>query len=182
MTTDTLFAQIAHDIRGSVGSLRLVLGAVIDEDDPTSRAALIHAADDEARRLAAGLAALPALETALTDRTEPVALDLGDALRTAATVVSNYQASVDLHLSDPVVVRSRPAVLARTLPALLLLPCALSGATEVRVVVLGDRASITCSGTTLWTEGRRLAVALAGANDWTVEDGPAAMHIEAPIL
>ena len=121
------------------------------------------------------------LGAAATDNAEPVALDLGDALGAAATVLMHHRAAVTLQLSDPVEVRCRPAVLAQSLPALLLLPCALTNETVVQVLVDGGHASITCSGTPLWPEGRRLAEALAEANGWTISDGPAVLQLRVPI-
>ena len=85
MNDDDAIRRFAHDARGSLGTIRLSIGAVLDDaagQDEFIRE-MLTTADVEARRLAACLAALPVLvglAEAGADRT----VDAAALLRTAA--------------------------------------------------------------------------------------------------
>ena len=182
VNADQVFAEVAHDLRGVLGSMRLVITSAIDEDDPGQRRTLLQLADDEAKRGAAGLAALPALALAFTgDDADPTAVDLPPALAAAAAAAGRYGATVNIVTSRPAQVTCRPDVLALALPALFLLAAGLDGATDVSAMPteLG-RVEIVCRGGALWPQGRKLAGRLVGALDGTIIDTDTGIRFTLP--
>lgn len=158
-----VFGEAAHDLRGGLGSLRLVMSSLVDDDDPSSRAALLRLADEEAVRLAAGLAALPALGLAATDRSEPTEIDLRDALAEAAVATTRHGGRVDIGDVPPVRVFARLEVTTLVLPALFMLACGTEGSTSVSAQLVLGRVVISCTGATLWPQARHLVPRLAEA-------------------
>lgn len=155
------FAEFAHDLRGAMGSLRLVVSSLLDEGDPESRRLLLNLADEELRRVAAAAGALPALAVAATDRSEPVSLELEGALADAVTTAARYGVRATRLGSAPGDVLGRPAVLALVLPALIQLAAAATGETSVRTKTGGDGVAISCTCGTLWPQARHLFTRLA---------------------
>lgn len=85
MTPDPVDAMAAavHDVRGSIGSIRLALTSVLDEmaDDADDFCrSMLTGAEAECRRLNASLTALPALVAAGTDKSDMSTVELGPAL------------------------------------------------------------------------------------------------------
>lgn len=163
MNGKDVFAEVAHDLRGALGSLRLVMSALVDDDDPVSRRNLLSMADDEAQRIALGLAALPALGLAATDDSDPVSVDLAAALEAAVMATARYGATVSLENTPPSEVSSRPAVLALVLPALLLLASGTNGTTEVSTESGPGWVAISCVCDQLWPQAHHLTARLAHA-------------------
>lgn len=90
-------AAALHDIRSSVGSIRLALTSVLDdEEDAEFRRTMLSSAEEESRRLNAALTALPALVAAATDSSTPVTFDLNGLLRQAADDAGRRQVEVQV--------------------------------------------------------------------------------------
>lgn len=163
MNATEVFSEAAHDLRGGLGSLRLVMSSLVDDDDPQSRAGLVRMADDETVRLAAGLLALPALGLAATDQSEPTDVDLSAALTEAALATARHGGRVEVGDVPSVRVIARHEVMALVLPALLLLACGVEGTTLVRVELQDTRVAISCTSAPLWPQARHLVPRLAEA-------------------
>lgn len=174
MNGEEVFAEVAHDLRGALGSLRLVMGSLIDEEDREHRVAMLRLADEETQRIAAGLAALPALGLAATDRSAVSPIDLRGALAEARDAAGRLGATVSLGEVAAVSVVSRPAVLALVLPALLVLASGVEGSTEVSAQEADGRVVINCTVGPLWPQARHLVprlVEAAGGEATTVASG-----------
>src|SRR4051794_23631307 len=100
-------AAAVHDVRSSIGSIRLALTSVLDDDeDAEFRRSMLSGAEEESRRLNASLTALPALVAAMTDVSEPAPVDLVAALRDAAESAKRREVDVRVEPSGPVPVRA----------------------------------------------------------------------------
>lgn len=163
MNPTEVFAEAAHDLRGGLGSLRLVMSSLVEDDDPQSRAGLLRLADDETVRLAAGLPALPALGLAATDQSEPTDVDLPAALAEAAVATARHGGRVEVGDVPSARVIARVQVIALVLPAVFLLACGIEGATVVRVEIMDARVAISCKSAPLWPQARHLVHRLAQA-------------------
>lgn len=178
MNAAEAFTQVEHDLRGSVGSLRLVLTMLLDDDRLADQRPLLAAADDEVRHVAAELAALPALAVAVSDHGAALEMDLTEALHAAAASARRHEVAVALQDDPPLVVRARPHVIERALPALLVLAAGPSCSTQVHVERGDGGPTLWCSGPPLRPQSRRLAGLLADALGWTVVDGPTGLRLE----
>ena len=163
MNGKEVFAEVAHDLRGALGSLRLVMSSLVDDDDPVRQRELLRLADEETRRIALGLAALPALGLAATDDSDPVAVDLVSLLDAAVQDTARYGATVSLARVSPVEVTCRPAVLALVLPALFVLASGMSGATVVSAEAGPGWVCVSCVSEPVWPQARHLVTRLADA-------------------
>jgi hypothetical protein len=126
-----LTSAAVHDVRGSLGSIRLAVTSLLaDDDDAEFRKMMLDTVELETRRLDVALTGLQALTLALTDRRAVERVALGDALRAAAADAARRDVVTDLvGNADPPVV-ARPDALRAVLAALL----AIVGNGESRVV------------------------------------------------
>lgn len=182
MNGEAVFVEVAHDLRGAIGSLRLVISSLIDEEDPAHRAVMLQLADDEALRMAAGLAALPALSLAITDATPAQPVDLRAAMAAAGAVAARYGARVELGDVPAASVAGRPGVIALALPALLLLACGIEGECEVSGEVVAGGVEVTCTGGPLWPQARHLVPHLAQAVGGASDTGAAGVRFTLSVL
>lgn len=156
-----VFVEVAHDLRGALGSLRLVMSSLVDDDDASNRGQMLVLADAETQRIAAGLAALPALGLAATEDTPPVIVDLVGALNAAASEAARYGARVSVRALPAIHVTCRASVLALVLPALFLLAAGTGGDTQVLTEVGAADVVVACSYAEIWPQARHLATRLA---------------------
>lgn len=176
MSVEVDFARIAHDIRGSLGSLRMVCNLLRDEPGLGEHRGLLASAENEIHRLAAGLVALPALAAAAAEADEPTDVDLAPEVRDAVAVAAQHGEPVRADGIPDIRVRARPAALRRGLPALLVLAAAQPEGSDVTVVVDDDRATLRFRGP-LWPQGRYLAGLLATSIGWTLDDDSEALCV-----
>lgn len=163
MTEVDAFAEFAHDLRGAMGSLRLVISSLLDEDEVEQRRLLLNLADEEVQRVAATASALPALAIAAADRSTPVSVDLDGAIAAAVAASTRYgvRATPPALVSGSVL--SRPAVLALVLPAVIQLAAGATGATSVTAEAVAGGVALTCTCGPLWPQARHLFTRLAEA-------------------
>lgn len=116
-----LSSAAVHDVRGSVGSIRLAVTSVLadGDDDAEFRQMMLTTIETETRRLDAALSGLQALTDALTDSEQPERVDLGEALRQAAAQAARRQVATDVESLDAMTVTARPAALRAVIAALL---------------------------------------------------------------
>ena len=118
----TALRDVVHDLRSSLGSIRLVLTSVLDEPDASIEDVrpLLVGAEAETRRLAATIAAVPALVEAAMDHERRVITDLGVVLDAAVADARRR----DVHVS----VSGRPGqvALAPTAPGVLSALCGIT--------------------------------------------------------
>jgi len=134
-------AAAVHDVRSSVGSIRLAVTSVLEDDeDADFRRTMLSGAEAETRRLNGALAALPALVAAMTDVSESAPVDLVAALRDAADSAKRREVDVSVEPSAPVHVRARAASLTEVLAAVCVLVADAGG--DVVADAAGTRARI----------------------------------------
>ncbi|HVE93939.1 MAG TPA: hypothetical protein VNB24_03390 [Acidimicrobiales bacterium] len=170
MTDVEAFAEFAHDLRGAMGSLRLVMSSLVDEDDAEQRRVFLTMAEDEVQRVAVTATALPALGAAASDQSTPVAVDLSAALADAAAGALRYGVRATVQSGEPTQVLSRPDVLALVLPAVFQLAAGTSGATVVVTETINHSVAITCRTGALWPQARHLFARLVLAANGTAAD------------
>jgi len=162
--TDTdAFAEFAHDLRGAMGSLRLVVSSLLDDDDPDHRGALLKLADEEVQRVAVTAGALTALGASAGDRSTPVPVDLDGAVTDAVAACTRYGVRVTVPTTVAGRVLARPAVLAHALPAVFQLASGTLGATDVTVEAVDDGVAVACSCGAMWPQARHLFARLVDA-------------------
>jgi signal transduction histidine kinase len=117
---DDVLSDVVHDIRTSVGSVRLAVTSLLGEedDDPEYRRITLTAADDEVRRLNASLTAIPALTAAHADQGGEGAVPLASLMREAVREAGRRNVTVEVERSTRTRVQAK-ATAARTLGALL---------------------------------------------------------------
>ena len=127
-------AAAVHDVRGSVGSIRLALTSVlddIDDGDVEFRRSMLSGAEAECRRLNASLTALPAIVAAGVDSSAPAAVDLRPSLEAACEEAGRRQVNVKLGVAGRVAASVRAESLAPAIAAL----CIVVGDGDADVVV-----------------------------------------------
>lgn len=136
---------VLHEVRSRIGAIRLAVTTLQDGDpgEPL-RGSLLQTADRETIRISTELAAVTALVACLTDRSAPGEVDLGGALRRAASAAQRLGVRAKFQGKGPVVVRARSAAVDSALPAL------------VRLVADGDGEAII----SVKREGREVVVRL----------------------
>jgi len=139
-------AAAVHDVRGSVGSIRLALTSVLEEiDDPDVefRRSMLAGAEAECRRLNASLTALPALVAAGVDSSQPAAADLVACLEAAREDAARRQVDVVVDASGPVQASVRSASITEALAALCVVVADGDGAVVVGAREEGGHAVVT---------------------------------------
>jgi hypothetical protein len=138
--------EVTHETRGSVGTIRLAMTTLLEDGiDEATRVELVKAADTEAVRLVAELAAVPALVAALVDHSPPEPVDLTAALRRANREVSGLGVSVRARGRTPLVVLGHPDSLDAVLTGLIRVSVA-CGATEISARAVDDAAEVLFAG------------------------------------
>ncbi|HUQ83175.1 MAG TPA: hypothetical protein VM076_18630 [Gemmatimonadaceae bacterium] len=163
MSDPEAFEEFAHDLRGTMGSLRLVMSSLIDEEDAEQRGAFLALAEEEVQRVAVCAGALPAL--AAVDRSASAEIDLGPALADAALAALRYGVRATVAPAASARVLSQPVALASVLPALFQLAAGTTGATTVSCEPSPGGVRIECTTATMWPQARHLVarlVAVAG--------------------
>jgi hypothetical protein len=105
MTLDDVVSDAVHELRGTIGSIRLLITSLIDDgDDPEYRMSMLTKADAEVLRLSHAVGALPALIRATTDLTPTEPVDLEAACAKAGIRVEGASGVVvmarSLYLAD----------------------------------------------------------------------------------
>jgi hypothetical protein len=161
-------ADVAHDARGAVGTIRLAVTALLDiGDDAAVRDELLGSVAEEASRLALELAALAPLVGALTDRAKPAPVDIVEVLRRAGADVAG----------EPVLlVLARPTSLDAALAALL----ALVGATTAEIDDVTAPATVRLPGARLPRPDSRLVDYLVRGIGATSRPGVDGLTLEFP--
>lgn len=160
-----VIADITHDARGAVGTIRLAVTTLLETDnDAALREQLLRAVDEEAGRLVAELSAAPALVAASLDTSLATPVDLIAALDAAATALRTADVIVRVTAAGPLLVRAREDTLVEVLTALLRV-AASRGADEVIAGTADGTVEVRFSGATL---GGRLVHHLIAA----ITDGP----------
>lgn len=176
MTVEADFARIAHDMRGALGSLRMVCGLLHEDPALGDHRALLTSAEIEIQRLAAGLTALPPLAAAAAGPEEMTEVELLGEIRRAAATSAHHGAPARIGDIAPIEVHARAAALRLGLPALLVLAAAETGGTEITAAVDSDGVTLCCAGK-LWPQGRHLARLLAASIGWALEDDSDGMRL-----
>lgn len=111
---------VLHEVRSRIGAIRLAVTTLQDGDpgEPL-RGSLLQTADRETIRISTELAAVTALVACLTDRSTPGEVELGGALRRAASATQRLGVHVKVRGRGPAVIRARSASVDSALPALL---------------------------------------------------------------
>lgn len=164
--TDESLREFVHDARGSLGSIRLSIDSLLEDDgDLDFRRLMLRAVDTETRRLAACLDALPA--TLIEPSAVPEEIDLVVASSHAARRASETGLSVRLSAPANFVVSTplEPADVGEGLLATLRLAAGAKAALDVEVGRDGNEVVI--SGGERWPMAahllHRLSTALGAA-------------------
>jgi hypothetical protein len=137
--------EVTHETRGAVGTIRLAMTTLLEDGiDEATRVELVKAADTEALRLVAELAALPALVAALVDDAPPAPVDLSAALRRINRDLSGLGVAVRARGRTPLVVLG-DANFEAVLAALVRVSIA-AGATEVSARVVDGAIEVRFAG------------------------------------
>lgn len=147
--------DVLHDLRGSVGSIRLAITGVLDDgDDASFREVMLSSADEEARRLAAALGAVPAL---MTSAGELGSSELASLIAEAADRARAEGVDVEVHgdvSTDRVLASSGGGL---TLGRILVLLAGATSRVRVDVASEGGSTSVRLCGDELRPMARRLS-------------------------
>lgn len=172
MNVQEVFDELAHDLRGALGSLRLVMSSLAVEDDASGRSSMADLADEEVRRMAASLPALPALALAASDHSEPAVIDLEVAMTEAAATAARLGTTVSMGDVPAVQVSARAVVAGRSLAALFVLAAGVDGTVTVSAAVVGETVEVRFDGAPLSPQERRLGAHLVSVvGGWVVDPG-----------
>lgn len=137
--------EVTHETRGAVGTIRLAMTTLLEDGiDEATRVELVKAADTEAVRLVAELAALPALVAALVDDSAPAPVDLAAALRRINRDLSGLGVAVRVRGRTPLTVLGHNSFDA-VLTALVRVSIA-CGATDVSARAIDEDAEVRFAG------------------------------------
>lgn len=158
---DDLARRLVHDARGSLNTMRLSLGAVIDDgEDAAFRREMLTAADAEARRLLACLTALPIILKSPAGPTRT--LDAAVVLPMGVAEARSQGFPVDIDVPDrmPLECRFDEAALASAMATLFMLLAGAADATSVEIVE-GSPPTLVVTGGQQWAMAARLIAAVS---------------------
>lgn len=141
--------EVTHDARGALGTIRLALTALLDDDLRNDAVApeLLRSADTEAARLVADLAAMPVLVDAYS-AVGRRRVDLGEELEAATNRLRAQGVDLQITVELGLIVETTTASPGELLSALLGVAAA-RGGTKVVARAAGENAVVYVEGADL---------------------------------